>query len=230
MNEDVMVVETALLRPFFTANLVRDHTQAILDLIAANHVFIARAKAEVSPEWKQIIPYVVLRHGDEYFVLKRTSKQTEARLHHKVSLGIGGHINPGHSLLEGLHKELGDEVAVDAPFKLDFVGILNDDSTDVGRVHLGAVYLLEAGAKRVTVKETEKMTGEWMPRKALGGVRDAMETWSQIVYDEYLSSSAGPKRLSSCAAKTAKDLNLLDWRLVALRSGARGVQTRNDER
>lgn len=182
-----MVVSTALLRPFFTANLVRDHTQAILDVIAANHVFIPRAKAEGSPEWKQIIPYVVIRHAGEYFVLQRTAKQTEARLHHKVSLGIGGHINPGHTLLEGLHKELDEEVAVDAPYTLAFIGILNDDSTEVGRVHLGAVYVLEAGAKRVTVKETEKMTGEWMSRDALRGVREAMETWSQIVYDDLIA-------------------------------------------
>lgn len=182
-----MVVETALLRPFFTAPLVRDHTQAILDVIAANHVFIPRPTAEVSPQWKQIIPYVVIRHADEYFVLRRTQKQTEARLHDKVSLGIGGHINPGHTLLDGLHKELDEEVAVGAAYELEFVGILNDDSTEVGRVHLGAVYVLEAGAKRVSVKETEKMTGEWMPRAALTRLRDAMETWSQIVYDDFIA-------------------------------------------
>jgi len=73
VNEDVMVVETALLQPFFTAPLIRDHTAAILDIIAVNHTFIARAIAEVSPEWKQIIPYVVIRRDNEFFVLKRTS-------------------------------------------------------------------------------------------------------------------------------------------------------------
>lgn len=182
-----MVVATDLLRPFFTAPLVREHTQAILDVIAANHIFLPRAKAEVSPEWKQIIPYVIIRNGDEYFVLKRTSKQTEARLHHKVSLGIGGHINPGHTLLEGLHKELDEEVHVASQDALQFVGILNDDSTEVGRVHLGAVYVLDVRAKEVSVKETEKMTGEWMPRHALRNVREAMETWSQIVYDEFIA-------------------------------------------
>src|SRR5947209_3103201 len=105
-----MVVETALLRPFLTAPLVREHTNEILDVIAASHTFIARATAEVSPQWKQIIPYVVIRHRDDYFVLQRTARQNEARLHHKVSLGIGGHINPGHTLLEGLQKELDEEV------------------------------------------------------------------------------------------------------------------------
>ena len=187
MNEEVMVVETALLRPFFTAQLVRNHTNAILDVIAANHTFIARAKAEVSPEWKQIIPYVVIRHQNDYFVLQRTAKQTEARLHHKMSLGIGGHINPGHDVIAGLRKELDEEVAVDAKYGLEFVGILNDDSTDVGRVHLGAVYVLDASAPKVTIRETDKMTGRWMPRDELKGVRDAMESWSQIVYDDFIS-------------------------------------------
>ena len=182
-----MVVPTALLRPYFTAPLIRDHTQAILDLIAANHTFIPRATAEVSPQWKQIIPYVVIRNGDDYFVLKRTAKQTEARLHHKVSLGIGGHINPGHSLREGLQKELDEEVHVGDAYDLQFIGILNDDSTEVGRVHLGAVHVLDASGANVVVKETEKMTAEWMPRDALGKVRDSMESWSQIVYDEFIA-------------------------------------------
>lgn len=187
MNEDVMVVETALLRPFFTAQLVRDHTNTILDVIAANHTFIPRAKAEVSPEWKQIIPYVVIRHDDEYFVLQRTAKQTEARLHHKVSLGIGGHINPGHTLMQGLQKELEEEVDVGSAYDLEFIGILNDDSTDVGRVHLGAVYVLDAREPKAVVKETEKMTSRWISRAGLRGVRDAMESWSQIVYDEFIA-------------------------------------------
>src|SRR5437870_9932854 len=152
MQEDVMVVETALLRPHFTARLIRDHAPAILELIASKHSFIPRAKAEVSPQYRQIIPYVVIRSGDDYFVLRRTAKQTEARLHHKVSIGIGGHINPGHTLLEGLHKELDEEVAIEMPFGLQFVGILNDDHTEVGRVHLGAVYVADLPEKRVRVK------------------------------------------------------------------------------
>lgn len=187
MDENVMVVATNLLQPFFTAALVRAHSNAILDSIAANHIFIPRAKAEVSPEWKQIIPYVLIRHRDDYFVLQRTAQQTEARLHHKVSLGIGGHINPGHDLLQGLHKELDEEVDVRGTYDLEFAGILNDDSTDVGRVHLGAVFLLDTQEARVTVKETEKMTGRWMPRSELASVREAMESWSQIVYDELIA-------------------------------------------
>ena len=181
-----MVVPTLLLSRFFTAKLIRGDADEILHIIATKHVFIERAKAEVSPEFKQIIPYVVVRHGDDYFVLKRTSKQTESRLHHKVSLGIGGHINPGRTLMQGLQQELDEEVDVDTKYALHFIGILNDDSTDVGRVHLGAVFELIADEAKVTVKETEKMTGAWMRRDELASVREQMESWSQIVYDGFI--------------------------------------------
>lgn len=189
MNEEVMVVRTEDLRPFLDGrpfDLIREETAAILQLIERAHFFIARAEAEVSPQYRQIIPYVVARHAGDVFVLTRTAKQNEARLHHKISIGIGGHINPGHDLPGGLRKELEEEVFVDTPYELRFAGIINDESTDVGRVHLGAVYELFASTPAVRVRETEKMTGEWRPRAALGALRDAMETWSQIAYDALL--------------------------------------------
>jgi predicted NUDIX family phosphoesterase len=186
-NEQVMVVRTAELQPFLSGRLIRKDARAILDCIASKHFFIDRPTAEISPEFRQIIPYVLIRHGDDYFVLVRTPKQSEARLHHKVSLGIGGHINPGQSLLEGLQRELDEEVWIGSAFDMQFIGIINDDSTDVGRVHLGAAYLLDAQGKDVKVKETDKMTGEWKARAALRSSREAMESWSQIVYDDFIA-------------------------------------------
>ena len=186
-NEQVMVVRTVDLQPFCSGRLIRNQARPILDIIASRHFFIDRPTAEVSPEYRQIIPYVLIRNGDDYFVLVRTPKQSEARLHHKVSLGIGGHINPGHSLLEGLQKELDEEVWIGSDYDMQFIGIVNDDSTDVGRVHLGAAYLLDAAGREIRVKETDKMSGEWMPRGALRNARDAMESWSQIIYDEFIA-------------------------------------------
>jgi predicted NUDIX family phosphoesterase len=189
MNEEVMVVETAWLVSHFRGrafDLIRDDAGAILEVIKAQHFFVARADAEVEPKWRQIIPYVVVMHGDDVFTLRRLRKQTEARLHDKVSIGIGGHINPGHDLLAGLQKELDEEVAVEDPYELEFAGILNDESTEVSRVHLGAVYVLRASGANVHVRETEKMTGSFVPRRELATMRDAMETWSQVVYDALL--------------------------------------------
>jgi predicted NUDIX family phosphoesterase len=187
MSEQVMVVPTANLRPFLTARLIRNQTRPILDVIAAKHFFIDRKIAEMSPQYRQIIPYVLIRNDGDYFVLRRTTKQTEARLHHKLSLGIGGHINPGHSLVDGMQKELEEEVRIETTYDLNFVGILNDDSTDVGRVHLGAAYRLDVETKSVVVRETEKMSGQWLSRAALREARPAMESWSQIVYDELIA-------------------------------------------
>ena len=188
-NEDVMVVPRSELAPLLDAHgsdLIVGDTATILSIIAAKHFFLARPTAEVSPEYKQVIPYVVIRSGGDYFLLRRTAKQSEVRLHDKLSLGIGGHINPGHDLLAGLRKELEEEVEVADAYDLTFAGILNDDATEVGRVHLGAVYLLDT-TRNVRVRETEKMTGSWTARAALAPLRPAMESWSQIVYDRLIA-------------------------------------------
>jgi predicted NUDIX family phosphoesterase len=167
---------------------IQERTDEIFSIIESKHFFIDRPLAETSPQFKQIIPYVVIRHLDSYFLLRRLKKQTEARLHEKLSLGIGGHINPDTpTLLGGLKKELEEEVHVAGPYDLQFVGILNDDSTPVGQVHLGAVYTLVASSDDVTVRETEKMAGEGVATAGLAEVRERMETWSQIVFDELIA-------------------------------------------
>lgn len=190
MSEEVMVVrradiETLLARHPF--DLIREGIDGILERFESQHFFVARPVAEVSPEYKQIIPYVVIRQAGAYFLLERTTKQTEARLHHKLSLGIGGHINPDTPTIRGgLQKELDEEVSVAAPYALTFIGLINDDSTDVGRVHLGAVYVLDIERRDVTVLETEKMSGSWVEVDDLAASREGMETWSQLVYDRYI--------------------------------------------
>lgn len=191
MTEQVMVVERERLAPFLVEyGLVVENTDEMFERIQDLHFFIDRPTAETSPQYKQIIPYVLIRHGGSYFLLQRTQKQTEARLHHKHSLGIGGHINPDTpDLFDGLQKELEEEVEVVGDYDLTFVGILNDDTTDVGRVHLGAVYVLDSHSGVVHVRETEKMTGRWATVSDLASVRESMESWSQIVYDDFIAGA-----------------------------------------
>lgn len=185
MNEQVMVVAREdIAAHLIDYGLMREHADEILDVIVERHFFIDRPTAEVSPQYKQIIPYVIIRNGDGYFLLQRTKKQTEARLHDKFSIGIGGHVNPDTpDLVGGLLKELDEEVAIDGDYDIAFVGILNDDSTEVGRVHLGAVFVLDAETRDVHVAETEKMVGRWATAAELADVYGSMETWSQIVFD-----------------------------------------------
>ena len=189
MTEQVMVVERERLAPYLVERgLVREQLDEILDAITGAYFFLDRPTAEVSPQYKQIIPYIVIRHGERYFLLQRTQKQAEARLHLKLSIGVGGHINPDTpDLLDGLHKELEEEVHVAGDYDLTFAGILNDDTTEVGTVHLGAVFVLDTHDPVVTVRETEKMTGRWAEVGEIERVRDALETWSQIVFDTLIA-------------------------------------------
>jgi predicted NUDIX family phosphoesterase len=188
MTEQVMVVERERIAQYLVEyGLVTERTDDVLDVIADLHFFIDRPTAEQSPQYKQIIPYVLIRRDGSWFLLQRTQKQTEARLHHKLSLGIGGHINPDTpDLIDGLQKELDEEVGIDGDYELTFVGILNDDSTEVGSVHLGAVFVLTAEGD-VEVRETEKMTGRWVTEAELAALRNDMETWTQIVYDQFIA-------------------------------------------
>jgi predicted NUDIX family phosphoesterase len=192
MTEQVMVVGREDLDGHIAGRefgMIREKTDEVFSIIESKHFFIDRPVAEESPQYKQIIPYVAIRNDGAWFLLRRLKKQTEARLHEKLSLGIGGHINPDTpTLLGGLQKELEEEVHVADPYELTFVGILNDDTTEVGRVHLGAVYLLDASTRDVTVRETEKMAGEWVAESDLEPLRERMETWSQIVYDQVIRS------------------------------------------
>ena len=188
MSEQVMVVDREHIADHLVERgLITEHTEVLLDTIYDRHFFIDRPAAEVSPQYKQIIPYVLIRRGQSWFLLRRTQKQTEARLHDKLSLGIGGHINPDTpDLIDGLQKELEEEVGVTGDYELTFIGILNDDTTDVGSVHLGAVFVLDVADGDVEVRETDKMTGRWITTADLAPLRDQMETWTQIVYDEYV--------------------------------------------
>lgn len=168
-------------------------TQGLEELKAyllAHHSFLPRPQAEYDATVRQIIPYVILRRRGEYFLLRRLKKQTEQRLHQKLSLGVGGHINPTEEasadpILAGLHRELAEEVNVSAIRSLTCVGLINETTGGVSDYHTGLVYLLETDGE-VTVRETEKMTGSWVTPQALAEVYEDLETWSQLVYDRVI--------------------------------------------
>ena len=119
--EYVLVVKTEKLSQFISGRtgLVTESNAEMLDIIRAEHEFIPRPDAENDPGYKQIIPYVVLRRGDEIFMTRRLKKGGEARLHGLMSIGVGGHINPVDDidresvLLRGLERELDEEVEIE---------------------------------------------------------------------------------------------------------------------
>ncbi len=166
--------------------LVTEGTAEILRLILDNYEFVPRDLAEVDASFRQIIPYVLIRKDGKFLLSERLKKQTETRLHGKLSLGTGGHINPadtisGDVLHAGLERELSEEVFVEKTLNLRFLGIINDYSSEVSFYHLGLLYLLDAEGD-VHIRETGKMTGRLVSPEELKGLTEYMETWSQVVF------------------------------------------------
>ena len=154
------------------------------DLVARHGFFHPRASAENDPSLKQVIPYLVLRDGERYFLMRRTRAGADARLHDRFSIGVGGHLNPGDGdLAGGLRREWREEVEADFEPGFELIGLLNDDTTDVGSVHLGAVYVADAGGQPVAIRETDKLTGRFAEPHEVAEVVDRMETWSALVFE-----------------------------------------------
>jgi predicted NUDIX family phosphoesterase len=143
-----------------------------------------RAAMETDPTFKQVIPYLVLRDGPRYFLMRRTRAGADERLHERWSIGIGGHLNGEDLDLEdGLRREWREEIDADFDPAFRFVGLLNDDESDVGRVHVGLVYVAQTGGRSVAVREVDKLAGEMVERDQVAAVRERMESWSALVFD-----------------------------------------------
>jgi predicted NUDIX family phosphoesterase len=156
----------------------------VVEVIGTLGEYRDRAMMERDPSYKQVIPYLVLRDGDGWFLMRRTRGGGDERLHDLWSIGVGGHLNPGDGGLDrGLLREWQEELVADFVPEFRPLGLLNDDTTDVGRVHLGVVYVADAGGQDVAIRETDKLSGEFVPTSVVAAVSGQLETWSSIVFD-----------------------------------------------
>lgn len=160
----------------------------LADLIRREGTYRSRAAMEADPSWKQVIPYPVLRDGDDWYLMRRTKAGGDARLHDRYSIGVGGHVNPEDGALDGdlttaLRREWHEELVVDFVPEFRFVGLLNDDTTPVGQVHLGLVYEGDAAGRPVAIRETDKLSGRFVASAAVAEVSDRLETWSRIAFE-----------------------------------------------
>jgi predicted NUDIX family phosphoesterase len=155
-----------------------------------------RSQVEEDPGYKQIIPYVVFCSGEGVFCYKRGQSQGEARLHRLRSLGVGGHVSEedaqGGRTLDAyetaLRRELEEEVAIGSPGRIRRVGLINDDATPVGRVHLGVVHLYELEQPDVAPREDGLAEAGFLPVPIVRYLRAEFETWSQICIDSLLGA------------------------------------------
>lgn len=163
-------------------------------LLDAEHIsFRPRSQMEDDPSFKQIIPYCILRSQGRVFRYTRGKKMGEKRLHALESIGVGGHISReddrpligGTELTyaEAMQRELEEEVVIDCPFESRCVGLINDDSTPVGRVHLGVVHVLDLERPEVRRREAALLDAGFVTPEELRCGRERLETWSQFCVD-----------------------------------------------
>jgi predicted NUDIX family phosphoesterase len=157
-----------------------------------NNSFLSRAQAETDPNFKQIIPYVVVTDRKKILHYVRGKKAGEQRLVAKGSIGIGGHINDeDHTLFaagaqafqDAVKREVCEELAIQGPFDAKAVGLINDDATEVGRVHFGIVHVLFRTPEQVKKNEQIITQIEFIPIEQLKARREQMESWSQLCLD-----------------------------------------------
>lgn len=217
-KEQVMVVGRDALEQLQTGLVLDDAaTTLLLETIDQNFSWRDREEVEHDDSVKQVIPYLLVRCGEKWFLTRRTKRQTEARLHDKISLGVGGHVNPEDGEMVEVdgkeapwltwpsdeyiggcaERELREELKIDAEddqINLRMIGYVNDDSTDVSRHHVGLileVIVPEEGV--VSIRETENMTGAFASREQIEAAIPLMENWSALVAEGYVAAALPPE-------------------------------------
>jgi predicted NUDIX family phosphoesterase len=194
-EEKVLVIERKVFEKVGLFNGLAFDVDRYLSKIFAPGVprFIPRSKAEKDPSYKQLIPYVIMTCDGKYLTYVRGKRAGETRLVAKRSIGIGGHINPVDwtlfsansykTYLAAVEREVAEEVSVETTHTDRVVALLNDDSTDVGSVHLGIVHYWLLNAPKVNRREQMITQMAFMTPAELHQLRDSMETWSSLCLD-----------------------------------------------
>lgn len=194
-NGDVEIAERVLVVKRDVVDLeqgLMSNPESFMEKFAEPDVasFMLRHTAEVDPSFKQLIPYVIMSHGDKYFSYVRGTKSGESRLVGNRSIGIGGHINPHDvkedfyaTYMDAVRREVNEEVCVGTEFEEKIVAIINDDSNAVGEVHLGVIHHWKLKGPFVTPREDEIAQPAFMTLEELREARDSLETWSRLCVD-----------------------------------------------
>ncbi|MFL6514169.1 MAG: hypothetical protein ACJ8M1_04025 [Chthoniobacterales bacterium] len=193
-DENILVIKRELfdqLGSFQGLNFEPDRYLGSI-LSRGNNFFLARGKAENDPSHKQIIPYVLIAHENKVLHYVRGKKAGEQRLVAKGSIGIGGHLNDTDESLfawdeaayrAGVEREVTEEIRIGAPFADKIVALLNDDSTEVGRVHLGVVHVFQLEQPLVEKREAVITNLSFLSKQELASRKEMLENWSQLCLD-----------------------------------------------
>ena len=183
-----MVVPAAeLWRAGYFEGLCFDFSRYVTIIERQQHIeFKQREEMEINPNYKQIIPYVILSHNGTIFAYRRGKLLGEKRLMGNYSIGVGGHISArdrnlfGHTYEEAMRRELNEEVEIASSYKEYTAALINDDSNEVGRVHFGMVHILRLDKPSVKPREKSMNEPAFVDQATLLKNIDKYENWSQI--------------------------------------------------
>lgn len=188
MREEIVVVPRDL---FFGAEgswygLKKTQFQTYIQRVEDHKEFHPRGFMEEDHGFKQIIPYLVFTHDNKYFLMQRKEKASETRLAGKMTLGIGGHIRASDltdgNIFNWARREFYEEVRYHGSCSVEPLGILNDDSNDVGKVHVAFVLLVRGSSSDISIK-SELQEGYMATREECLARKEYMEGWSQLVLE-----------------------------------------------
>ncbi len=193
-TENVLVVKRSLFDELGSFHGLNFEPQRYLDAMLArgNNFFMPRDRAETDSSHKQIIPYALIAHQGHVLYYVRGKKAGEQRLVAKGSIGIGGHMNDTDESLfawneqayrAGVEREVTEEITISSPYQDQIVALLNDDTTEVGQVHLGIVHVFKLDEARVEKREAMITNLGFLSREELVAKRENLESWSQICVD-----------------------------------------------
>ena len=186
--EHVLVIPTSIFHEVGHFQGFCADTQRYLDVILdpAYASYRPRPEMEEDPSFKQLIPYCIFRWGGQIFTYRRGTEQGEARLHAKRSIGVGGHVSTldrnrrQTPYLEGMKREIAEEVEIQADWSESCVGLINDDESEVGKVHLGIVHVFNLDQPKVVPREKSMIDAEFASPEQLARDLEEFETWSRI--------------------------------------------------
>ncbi len=190
--EHVLVIPRSLFDELGSFQGFQGDAQRYLSAMLAPgaNFFMERPAAEMDPTHKQLIPYSLFHHEGRYLCYTRGGKSGEKRLVAKRSVGIGGHINPVDQSQDGLgetmyfnsiEREITEELVLGGTHTQRVIGLINDDSSEVGSVHLGVVHLFELSSAEVSSNEEAIQDLQFYTLAELQDMRESLEAWSQIV-------------------------------------------------
>jgi len=185
-GEYVLTFPTKVLKQLGIFQGLCFNTTKYLEAIFKEQSYMTRDNAEQDPNYKQLIPYVLLHYKGTFLSYRRGALLAEDRLQNKYSIGIGGHISIkdpglfGTKYEEGLKREITEEIYIDTTYTLSEVAVLNDDSDDVGKVHFAIIHILNLKEPLVRKKELSINELTFKDYNYLQNKIDLYENWSKI--------------------------------------------------